>query len=271
MSDSRFGPVKYSIVVPAKDEDAAILAKLRHDFAMLPKRAGFELLIVDDGSKVPIVGATVRHPKPQGYGTALKGGIYHAKGDWIITMDGDGQHRIRDAVRLTEFIEEFPNNMMVIGDRRLVESTCIRWMGRKILNTFAGMFAWKWIPDLNSGMRIFKKEVAMGYSTILSGGFSFTTSLTLSMMTDGYKVDWLPIKVFPRPAGVSQVRLWTDGWRTLWLILWIGIGLRTRRLRGFLRSNPATKWAVNLLRGPIGKLAPRARAADDNWKITKSI
>ena len=254
-----FGPVKYSIVVPCRDEDPEVIKQLRHDFSEIPKRAGFELIVVDDGSRVPVEGAVVRHPRPLGYGSSLKGGIYHAKGEYIITMDGDGQHRIRDVVRLTEFMEEFPENMMVVGDRRLVEHTPKRWVGRKVLNTIAGMFAWKWIPDLNSGLRIFQKNAAVGYFPILSGGFSFTTSLTLSMMTDGYKVDFLPIKVLARPVGTSQVRLWSDGWRTLWLITWLGIGLRTRRLRGFLRSNPATKWITDLLRGPLGGLRPRSR------------
>ncbi len=257
MSNSQIRPIKYSIVVPCKDEDPEIIKRLRHDYAELPKRLGFELIIVDDGSKTPVEQATVKHPKSLGYGQSLKAGIYHAKGDYIITMDGDGQHRLRDVVRLTEFMEEFPENMMVIGDRRLIESKAERWIGRKILNTIAGFFAWKWIPDLNSGLRLFQKDTAVGYFSILANGFSFTTSLALSMMTDGYKVDWLPIKVLPRSVGKSRVKLWSDGWRTLWLILWIGIGLRTRRIRGFLRNFWATKWLIDLLRGVVGKLSPK--------------
>ena len=252
-----FGPVRYSIVIPAKDEDEETLRKIKHEIAEIPKRKGVECIIVDDGSRSPLACAQVRHSTCLGYGAALKTGIEKAQGEYIITMDGDGQHRVKDALRLIDFIEEFQENAMVIGDRRLTESTPERWIGRKVLNTIAGGLAYKWIPDLNSGLRIFKKSVVVGYEPILCGGCSFTSSITLSMLADNYKVDWLPIRVLPRGHGTSRVKLWSDGWRTLKIILVIGIALRTRRIRGWLRRNRATKWAVDLLRKPIGKLVSR--------------
>ena len=153
----------------------------------------------------------------------------------MVTADGDGQHRWRDIQRLVEFMEEFPENAMVIGDRRLKEANPKRWLGRKVLNWLASLFAGRWIPDLNSGLRCFRREVALGYLPILCNHFSFTTTLTLSMLADGYGVDWLPIRVLERQQGQSQVHVWRDGWQTLRYILWIGLALRTRRLRAWLR------------------------------------
>ena len=170
-----------------------------------------------------------------GYGAAIKLGVAAATAPLVATMDGDGQHQARDLIRLEQFMRDFPENALVIGDRRLREARFLRLLGRKGLNWLASLFAGRWIPDLNSGMRIFNRSLAVGYAPILSNGFSYTTSLTLSMLTDRYGVDWVPIRVHPRPVGTSRVSLWRDGWRTLKLILYIGCALRTRRLRSLLR------------------------------------
>lgn len=228
-----------SIVIPVKNESPRAINEILtvsttdkwHD----PHHT-WETIIVDDGSDVPFLGATVRYETSQGYGAALKAGIQRAKGEWVVTADGDGQHRWRDIQRLVEFMEEFPENAMVIGNRRLHEPTLKRLLGRKVLNMLASLFAGKWIADLNSGLRIFRKDIALGYFPILCNQFSFTTSLTLAMMADGYLVDWLPIRVMERRRGHSHVNVWSDGFRTLWYIFWIGGALRTRGLRRVWRS-----------------------------------
>lgn len=225
-----------SVVIPVKDEDPLVVQTL---IATIHAEPGMEALVIDDGSQVPVVNASYRFPISRGYGAAIKQGIRLAKGALIATMDGDGQHRVWDVQRLQEFFLYFCNWYdgihhhtldMVIGDRRLKEHGHRLW-GRKALNWTATLFTHQWIADLNSGMRIFRKEIALGYEPILSNGFSFTTSLTLAMMADGYVVDWLPIQVFNRKQGISKVHIWRDGWQTLKLIVWIGGALRTRKLR----------------------------------------
>lgn len=232
-----------SVVVPVRDESIAsidkTLALYREGHWLLPNRIHWRLIIVDDGSRIPFPGATYRHKTPQGYGAALKTGILHAHTEWILTADGDGQHRLRDMERLVEFTKDFPELDMVIGDRRVREQG-IRLWGRKGLNWLATLFAGRWINDLNSGMRIFRRRIALGYLPILSDQFSFTTGITLAMIADGYKVDFLPIRVSPRQFGQTKVKLLTHGWQTLKLICWIGLALRTRWLRQWLR--PLWAW-----------------------------
>ena len=197
---------------------------------------------MDDGSTPPSAFATVRHATRRGYGAALKSGIRAAKAPYVATMDGDNQHTITDVKRLYEFIQYFPENEMVIGDRRVHETQARRWIGRKVLNTLAGLFAWRWIPDLNSGLRVFKRQTVLGYESILCDSFSFTTTTTLSMLCDNYQVDWLPIRLQPRKHGKSRVRVWRDGWTTLRLIIWIGLAIRTRGIRAWLR--PFKLWLL---------------------------
>lgn len=231
-----------TVIIPVRNENEAVVRHLLQDLQVY----GWPIIVVDDGSQPPCSLATLRHAFPLGYGMAIKSGVRKATTDLIATIDGDGQHRAWDLKRLEDFFLYFhghpphgsPRSQpldMVIGDRRVREPRWQRWLGRKLLNWTASWFAWRWIPDLNSGMRIFRRSIAEGYAPILSNGFSYTTSLTLSMLADGYQVDWLPIKVLPRTIGRSQVRLWRDGLRTLKCICWIGLGLRSRRLRSRLR------------------------------------
>jgi glycosyltransferase involved in cell wall biosynthesis len=219
-----------TVVIPVRDEDHRTLVGLLYDL----KQRGYPTILVDDGSMIPVLGAHIRFERSRGYGAALKAGIDRATTDLICTMDGDGQHSATDVKRLEEFLCYFPENVMVIGDRRLKERGRRLW-GRKVLNWTASVFARRWVSDLNSGLRILKREVAVGYFPILSEGFSFTTSLTLACLADRYTVDWLPIKVLPRRHGQTKVRLWRDGVVTLKAILWIGMALRTRSTRAWLR------------------------------------
>lgn len=219
-----------TLIIPVQNEDEEVVAKLVYD----AHAHGWKTIVVDDGSTVPCRLGNIRLETPSGYGAALKAGVRSATTDFVATMDGDGQHTAFDVKRLEDFLVYFKPDM-VVGDRRLKE-TGIRLWGRKVLNWTASVFAHKWISDLNSGMRIFRRSIALGYEPILSNQFSFTTSITLAMLADGYYVDWLPIKVWPRQSGTSRVNLWQDGLRTLWLILWIGLALRTRTVRGWMRS-----------------------------------
>ena len=221
-----------TVVVPVKDEKF----RFEKETKSSAYNHSYTWLVVDDGSKEPHPDSFVRHSESIGYGASLKHGISLSETDWIVTMDGDGQHELEDVLRLLDFVERFPEVDMVIGDRRVKETSLSRYFGRKFLNITASLFAWRWIPDLNSGLRIFRKKTALGYFPILCDGFSFTTSLTLSMLADGYKVDWLPIRVKPRAHGLSKVNKWKDGWVTLKYILWIGCALRTRWIRSVLRN-----------------------------------
>mgnify|MGYP001573333326 FL=1 len=177
MPDSFKNP-RLSVVIPVYNEKDACLKEF---IKKAPKE--WEILIVDDGSKEVHRYASVRHQENLGYGMAIKSGVRLARADYIATMDGDGQHSLCDLSRLFDFIR-YMGIDMAIGDRRLIERTPLRWLGRKMLTWTASLFANRYINDLNSGMRIFKKKMALGYEPILCDGFSYTTSLTLASLAD---------------------------------------------------------------------------------------
>lgn len=194
-----------------------------------------ELIVVDDGSEIPVPEATIRHERNLGYGAALKTGIRAATRDYIITMDGDGQHTVSDVIRLWLYFQLIEVDM-IVGVRKIKEVGRLRIWGRAFLNLMASILAGIWLPDLNSGLRIFKRDLALKYEQILCNTYSFTTSLTLMHLIDGYKVEWMPIEVKKRTYGKSKVKVIEHGFITLYFILRIGLALRTRRIREWKRK-----------------------------------
>lgn len=221
-----------TVVIPVYKEDPQIVTKTYLDLVSI----GTNVIVVDDGATVdlPPTIKTIRYSPNMGYGYALKKGIAAADTAFILTMDGDGQHTVDDAKKLYTVFKLIKNCDMLVGCRWNLDEVGHRWIGRKILNFIASLLARHYLIDLNSGMRMFRRDLAIGYAPILCDTFSYTTSLTMSMVTDGHKIAWFPIDVKPRANGNSHVRIFKDGLITLWFILWIGIALRTREIRRYL-------------------------------------
>lgn len=222
-----------SIVIPTFNENHETIQKTVKELTSL----GAEVIVVDDGSKDPYPEA-IKHGVNQGYGSALMTGIKNAKRPIILTCDGDGQHTTAEMVKLYHAFKLIGDADMVVGVRRLKGEKPLRFLGRKFLNWTASLLCTYFIPDLNSGARIFKRNLAIGYFPILCRTFSFTTSLTISMMADKYRVEFFPINVEDRAHGASHVRVIKDGFVTLFYILRNSFALRTRGIRRWLRPLP---------------------------------
>lgn len=220
-----------SIVIPSYEEDHGILRGLVTEIESL----GAEVIVVDDGSRDPFPGA-IKHGTNFGYGSALMTGIKNASRELVMTIDGDGQHSVSEVVKLYHAFKLIQDADMVVGVRRLKAEKLIRFLGRKFLNWTASIICTYWLSDLNSGMRIFKRQIAMGYFPILCRTFSFTTSITISFLCDNYRVEFFPIKVEDRKFGKTRVKVIRDGMITLYYILRNGFALRTRTIRGFFRG-----------------------------------
>jgi glycosyltransferase involved in cell wall biosynthesis len=181
-----------------------------------------EVLVVDDGSTdgtasvAQAAGARViSYGDNRGYGTALKTGIRAAKTPFILTMDADGQHRTEDIGRLWALAE---GTDMVVGQRTaLIHSPVWRMPGKWVLRALAAYLTRRSIPDLNSGLRVIRRDVAMRYLHLCPRGFSFSTTMTMALLTRGYGVRYVPIQVRQR-TGKSMVSVAT-GFDTLVLAL----------------------------------------------------
>lgn len=209
-----------SIVIPAYNEEHSI-GKILSD--LQSQEHPFEILVIDDGStdKTARVAETynvrvIRHPMNKGYGAALKTGFRNATGEYIFLMDADGQHKVKDIVRLLEYIGPYD---MVIGARtKNSKITFIRKLAQYVMKKTANYLSGYDIPDLNSGFRVIKKEPVLENIHILPNGFSFTTTITLAMLMGGYNLKYVPIESETR-IGKSKIKAFRDGSNFILLIL----------------------------------------------------
>lgn len=220
-----------TVIIPVYYENVEVVERLYHEVLA----TGATPLVVDDGDTMKLSISKLTYTPHQGYGYAIKEGIKAAKTDIICTMDGDGQHSIVDVKKIYTTFKLLTQGAMVVGQRWDLKEGPLRRIGRKALNLLASLLANHYLVDLNSGLRVFRRDLAMAYISILCDRFSFTTSLSMSVITDKYKVAYFPIDVMPRTHGSSKVRVIQDGLVTLYYILRIGIAIRTRRLRQWLR------------------------------------
>lgn len=212
---------KVTILIPAFNESQAIGFVIEHIHAICSEVVQ-EVIVIDDGSSddtayiAKNAGATViRHKQNLGYGAALKTGIRHAKTEFILTMDADGQHQAEDVLGLWEVADACD---MVVGQRiSLLHSPLWRMPGKWLLWSMANYLTRRKIPDLNSGLRLIRREVALRYLHLCPSGFSFSTTITMALLSRGYSVAYVPIQVKKR-VGKSTVSV-TTGLDTIILIL----------------------------------------------------
>lgn len=220
-----------TVVIPAYKEDPKILYEIYQRLIFL----GAEVIIVDDGNTMDLDVPSLTYPINMGYGYAIKYGVDRASNKTILTMDADGQHTVEDALKLYNVYQMIGDCKMIVGQRWNLKETHLRWFARKCLNFLASCIAGHYMVDLNSGIRIFDRDMAKGYKPILCDTFSFTTSFTMASVTDGHKIAYFPINVEERKHGKSRVKLFRDGLVTIYYIIWVGLALRTRSLRSWLR------------------------------------
>ncbi len=216
---------KLSIVIPTFNEQYAI-GKVIEDIkrSMRKIKKSYEIVVVDDASTdrtVEIVKRKkvrlVQHPYNRGYGAALKTGIKNSKGDLVAITDGDGTYPVEDIPKLLKHTDEYD---MVVGARvgEEVHIPLIRKPGKFILAKLANYLAGTKIPDINSGLRIFKKQIALKFFNLLPSGFSFTTTLTLAHFCNDYTVKYIPIN-YRRRKGRSKIKIFKDGFNFILLIV----------------------------------------------------
>ena len=213
-------PARTSVIVPAHNEQASIARVVRDLVEMATWK---EVVVVDDGSTDSTAaeaseagGRVVRHPYRKGNGAAVKSGLRHATGDFVLIMDADGQHRPADAVRLVSALDEYE---LVVGARSSAsQATAFRRVGNGLLNWLASYLAGHPIPDLTSGFRAARRAHLMEFLHLLPNGFSTPTTTTLSFLRAGYSVRFEPIAAEQR-AGASKIRLGPDGVRFFLILL----------------------------------------------------
>ena len=211
MATADLSTLSVSVLIPAFDEEGAIaetVAKIAEQRAFFHD---LEIVVINDGSR-DRTGEIARtldvtlleHEVNRGYGAALKTGLTRAKHDYILIADADGTYPLEDIPRL---MGDAPDYDMVVGARTgaVVQVPLLRKPGKWIITRLAEYLSGQKIPDLNSGLRVFRRDVAMRFLSLYPDGFSFTTTITLAMLTNHYRVKFVPIN-YLRRIGKSSIK-----------------------------------------------------------------
>ena len=208
----------YSVIVPALNEEAGIAVVLDRLHALVPKP---EVVVIDDGStdrtgeiarsKGAIV---IRHPASGGYGRSLKDGIRAATHDIVVITDADGTYPIERIPELVALIQSGFD--MAVGARqgRHYRGSFFKMPARIVFKWLVEFATGRRIPDINSGLRAFRKSEMLAFEKDLCNGFSFTTTITLIYCLTGKFLTYIPIDYAAR-AGRSKVRIIHDSLRTM--------------------------------------------------------
>lgn len=203
-----------SIVIPAFNEEASIKNIIEQvDTVLTQAGITHEIIVVDDGSMDRTYGEAkgtsarvIQHKKNRGYGAALKTGIKAAQYEMIVMTDADGTYPID---KIPEIMEKLQTADMVVGARvkSKVAIPMIRRPAKWILVRLAEYITGDDIPDLNSGLRTFRRQLIQPYLSLLPDKFSFTTTLTVAALCDNLKTVYVPIDYYKR-LGKSKIVPW---------------------------------------------------------------
>ena len=201
-----------SVVIPAFNEAAHVADQIRAVRDVMELTGWeFEIIVVDDGSadatarRAADAGVRVlRHKRNRGYGASLKQGVAAARYDWILITDADGTYPASAIPKLLAVASE---NDMVVGARtgESVKIPLVRKPAKWFLGRLASYLAGRNLPDLNSGLRLMRKDLIARYVHLLPSGFSFTTTITLASVCNEHNVEYIKIDYLKR-LGESKIR-----------------------------------------------------------------
>jgi glycosyltransferase involved in cell wall biosynthesis len=222
-----------SIVLPCYNEQDHVLRELeRISRAMDASGMPYELIAVDDAStdatlarlqlaapKLPRL--KIRHfPRNGGAGTVRRLGSQQAQGEIVVWTDADMTYPNERIPELVAMLDADPTIDQVVGARTSEEGThkFVRVPAKWFIRKLAEKLTNSEIPDLNSGLRAFRREVALPYLRLLPAGFSCVTTITLSFLSNEHGVKYVPID-YAKRAGVSKFKFVSDAYRYILQVL----------------------------------------------------
>lgn len=223
---------KLTVLLPAYNEELAIGPVLAEVVEALAELDGsHEILVVDDASidrtaevaeqfaqdcwQCPI--RVIRCPENRGAGAARKVGVREARGEIVVMLDADGSY---PAECIRELIAHFPAYDQVNGARTSEQGT-LPWLRRPakwFIRMLACYLTGCRIPDLNTGLKAFKRDRMLPWLWVVPNGFSCVTTMTLAFLTNGYAVKYVDVPYRPR-IGKSKFHPIKDTWAYLATVL----------------------------------------------------
>ena len=221
-------PAPYvTIVLPCYNEEGHVVAEIeRISAAMEASGYSYELMCVNDcstdGTLAKLYEAAARFPKVEvvnfhrnsGSGTVRRIGTQRARGEIVVWTDADMTYPNERIPELVQILEKDQSVDHVVGARTSEQGThkLLRVPAKWFIRKFAERLTGTKIPDLNSGLRAFRREVSLPYLRLLPAGFSCVTTITVSFLSNNHDIYFLPIDYYKR-AGKSKFKFVKDAYR----------------------------------------------------------
>jgi glycosyltransferase involved in cell wall biosynthesis len=222
-----------SIVLPCYNEQDHVIAEVERICAAMDASGyDYEVLAIDDASTdktlLLLEEASARFPRLRvmpfrrngGSGTARRIGTHEAKGEVVVWTDADMTYPNERIPELVGMLLEDPTYDQVVGARTSEQGTHkvlrvpAKWVIRKVAERLSNSS----IPDLNSGLRAFRRSVALPYLRLLPPGFSCVTTLTLAFLSNQHDVKYVPIS-YAKRSGTSKFHFVKDAYRYILQVL----------------------------------------------------
>ena len=215
-----------TVVLPVYNEKGHLRTEVDRIRAALDASPySYEIVVVDDGSddgsgeQLRAVDGIrlIQFAQNRGSGSARKAGTHAARGRVVVWTDADMTYPNHE---IPQIVKELEGYDQVVGARTSEQGTAkfarvpAKWLIRKL----ASYLVETDIPDLNSGLRAFRADVARQYLYLLPKGFSCVTTITMAFLANGYSVKYVPIEYSQR-AGKSKFHWRKDTRRYLTQII----------------------------------------------------
>ncbi len=219
--------VDVTVVLPCFNEQDHVADEVGRICAALDGSGlTYELLAIDDSSTDDTLArlrecepehpsmTVVAFPRNGGSGTARRIGTQRARGELVVWTDADMTYPNERIPELVEELRKRPEVDMVVGARTSEQGThrVLRVPAKWLIRRTAEFLTSTSIPDLNSGLRAFRREVSLPYLRLLPPGFSCVTTITIAFLSNQHAVDYVPIS-YAKRSGVSKFHPLRDAYR----------------------------------------------------------
>lgn len=213
---------RITVVIPCLNEEEGIVKVL----SRMPPFVD-EVIVVDNDSTDGTAkaarahGAQVIHEKVRGYGRAYKTGLYHAKGDIIVTLDGDHSYPIDAISYLLEVFLHSRVRFLAASRFPLKNRQAMsfkHWIGNKVLSLVMSILYFHWVRDSQSGMWVFERE-SLNSMDLRSDGMAFSEEIKIEAIRRrgiGFKEIYID---YSNRMGEIKLQPWRDGFRNLFFLI----------------------------------------------------
>ena len=227
----------FSVVIPARDEEASLPPTLRAIHAELTREGiAHELIVVDDGSKdttwsvlqslrheIPTLGP-VRNPGPHGFGRAIVYGLNHMRGDAVVIMMADASDSPADAVRYWQLLNqgyECAFGSRFIRGGKVLDYPRIKLLVNRLANLFIRVLFRHGLNDTTNAFKAYRRHVIEGCRPLIAPHFNLTVELPLKAIVRGYSWALTPISWENRKHGVAKLKIKEMGSRYFFICMYV--------------------------------------------------